>query len=502
MNAGDNSSRTPEVFSCGPSEIPGCIQRDSAISDRLVSVKRKEGCLSEGIIIIEDFYEHPYHVRELALRSRYANIEATDYPGFGSQLALSTPALRARFEEIIGARIVADNARFAWGSFRFVTAASGTRAIVHADAAVDWAIMIYLTPDAPASAGTGFYRHKVTGFTGPPTDREARALGYADASEFDDRVIRRDKRDLSKWELVQQVAPRFNRLVMFRGGEMYHAPLGGCGKDHRDARLAHIFFFNSVPLVQRWPHDQAVVNDDAAVIAPSGNLFDLVEVSKSIFGLSDDPGAFVLVPCSSIGLAQATAVGLVEEAVMSGEMFRTASELSDRGHGLHCLILAKLSHERAVLGHWIVDGWRLIREHGTALNLRHARLQGAQLAGAKLNLSDLSEADLRGADLRKSSLQHTRLTGALLAGANLSSATLSGANLTEADLCRTDLRHADLRNSICARTSFRGADVWNAYIGNVDFSEAFTDCVDFSRADMVVKSASERLGEHPRGIKA
>jgi len=62
-------------------------------------------------------------------------------------------------------------------------------------------------------------------------------------------VARRDMADLDKWELVRQVGPVYNRLVLFRGCEMYHAPLGGIGDSPRTARLTHNFFFNEARAV-------------------------------------------------------------------------------------------------------------------------------------------------------------------------------------------------------------------------------------------------------------
>jgi len=199
------------------------------------------------LIVVDDFYAHPDKVRAQALSSAYANIEETDYPGFASKMRLDAAMLRQRFGELIGAELNVDNARFTWGNFRFITEDTGSRSKVHADVAVDWAGMIYLTPDAPMRAGTGLFRHKETGLEAPPTNRQARALGFGNAQEFDDRVIRRDKADLSKWERTTEIEPRYNRLVLFRGSEFYHAPMGGVGHDPQTARLTHIFFFNEYP---------------------------------------------------------------------------------------------------------------------------------------------------------------------------------------------------------------------------------------------------------------
>ncbi|WP_019901246.1 pentapeptide repeat-containing protein [Salinispora arenicola] len=81
----------------------------------------------------------------------------------------------------------------------------------------------------------------------------------------------------------------------------------------------------------------------------------------------------------------------------------------------------------------VVDGARLIREHG-----RGADLQGADLQGADLERANLERADLESADLERANLR----------GANLKGADLRGANLDGADLQGAAMRGADLRGAI------------------------------------------------------
>lgn len=201
------------------------------------------------LIIVDDFYSKPDVVRRGALRSDYADIKATDYPGWQSRINLKADAIKRAFGDLIGADIYVDESRFTWGGFRFITAESGRSTKVHADTSIDWAAMVYLTPDAGTDTGTAFFRHRATGLEGPPTDRRARAMGHVDAAQFEDEVIRPDMGDLSKWEMTGHVAPVYNRLVLFRGCEFYHAPLGGQGNDRESARLTHNFFFNETPRV-------------------------------------------------------------------------------------------------------------------------------------------------------------------------------------------------------------------------------------------------------------
>ncbi|MFF2779589.1 DUF6445 family protein [Streptomyces sp. NPDC058052] len=198
------------------------------------------------LIVVDDFYADPDVVRAAALRSDFRSASRYNYPGWQSSKALSTDALQRAIEDIVGSPVHVDGDRLTWGGFRVITEETGRGSKVHADTAVDWAGMVYLTPGAPPSAGTGFFRHRETGFTRPPSDRVARSLGHADADAFEEGVARRDMADLDKWELVDRIAPVYNRLVLFRGCEFYHAPLGGLGDRPSNARITHNFFFNEI----------------------------------------------------------------------------------------------------------------------------------------------------------------------------------------------------------------------------------------------------------------
>jgi hypothetical protein len=203
------------------------------------------------VVIVDEFYADPDAVRAFALRSDFGSAGRYNYPGWQSVKALQSGALQGAFERLLNRPIEVDAERYTWGGFRIITEATGHLTKVHADQAVDWAALVYLTPDAPMTAGTGFFRHRATGLEAPPSDALARQLGYEDADDFELNVARRDMADLDAWELVGEVGPVYNRLVLFRGAELYHAPLGGWGSTPATARMTHNFFFNEAPASPR-----------------------------------------------------------------------------------------------------------------------------------------------------------------------------------------------------------------------------------------------------------
>lgn len=100
----------------------------------------------------------------------------------------------------------------------------------------------------------------------------------------------------------------------------------------------------------------------------------------------------------------------------------------------------------------LVDGARLVREHGSG-----ADLSGANLYGVNLSRADLSGANLFGADLSRAHLSGADLSEADLSEANLSGAYLYGARLSGADLSEVDLSGAYLSASQRARARDAGA---------------------------------------------
>lgn len=66
----------------------------------------------------------------------------------------------------------------------------------------------------------------------------------------------------------------------------------------------------------------------------------------------------------------------------------------------------------------LIDGERLLREHGSCADLRYADLQRTDLRGADLRGANLLGVDLRGANLHGANLHGANLLGANLHGAN------------------------------------------------------------------------------------
>lgn len=188
-----------------------------------------------NIIITDDFYINANEVREFALQQEF-KIRG-NFPGQRTVSFLNDDTKKT-IENIIKPHA----GEITWwgdeytGSFQYTTAAD--RTWIHTDYTSKWAGIVYLTPDAPHTSGTGLFRHKKTGLYQQPYNMD----GSIDTEK--EKEICNDYQDYTKWELFDVIGNRFNRLVLYRG-DFYHASLDYFGHDINTGRLFQLFFFST-----------------------------------------------------------------------------------------------------------------------------------------------------------------------------------------------------------------------------------------------------------------
>jgi hypothetical protein len=175
------------------------------------------------LLIIDNFYVNPDAVREYALKQSF---DVTgNYPGRRSKPYLPTElkdAIQYWMQPVGKITNWFENYGYT-GAFQIATAAD--RTWIHADHFNKWAGVCYLTPDAPLSAGTAIYKHKASG-------------------EYRRTEKDYEGRDYTKWDLVDRVGNKYNRLVLYRG-DLFHASLDYFGEHLLDGRLFQTFFFDT-----------------------------------------------------------------------------------------------------------------------------------------------------------------------------------------------------------------------------------------------------------------
>jgi len=185
-------------------------------------------------IIIDDFYKNPDDVRAFALAQDFNS--HGNYPG-----QRTTSFLAENVKNSIQDIIRPYGGEVTWwgddstGSFQYTLASD--RSWVHSDDTTDWAGVLYLTPDAPLSSGTGLFKHKETGL------RRWRNSEHPE-DVVNNAPVNIESQDMTKWEMVDVIGNFYNRLVIYRG-DLFHTSLDYFGQNKEDGRLFQVFFFNT-----------------------------------------------------------------------------------------------------------------------------------------------------------------------------------------------------------------------------------------------------------------
>lgn len=180
--------------------------------------------MKTNVIITDNFYSNPDGVRSWILQQEFKHYK---YPGLRTRSFLTEDTKNTIQSLLMNAGGIVTN----WnqedgltGSFELAT--STDRSWVHTDHYNTWAGVLYLTPDAPLSSGTGIFQYKKTGATV--------------ASQLESY----ESQDMTKWELCDIIANRYNRLVLYRS-EMFHTSLDYFGHDLQTGRLFQLFFITT-----------------------------------------------------------------------------------------------------------------------------------------------------------------------------------------------------------------------------------------------------------------
>ena len=181
--------------------------------------------MNKNIIVVDDVYDNVEEVREFALSQAFDQFG--NYPGARTANFLNE-GIQELIQFEIGEMVVDWHPMQYSGCFQ-ITTADSHKSWIHHDADNNWAGVIYLTPNAPITGGTGFFKSKIDGSlvsTGQNFSRD-------------------DVNDMSKWDKVVEVGNIYNRLVLFRGNQ-WHTSLEYFGDSLETGRLTQVFFFNTI----------------------------------------------------------------------------------------------------------------------------------------------------------------------------------------------------------------------------------------------------------------
>ena len=185
-------------------------------------------------LVIDNFYSEPYKIRDFVLGQDF-KIRG-NYPGKRT-LSFASENIKDTIQKYIypfAGKIIKfpmeKTEKNYNGAFQYTT--SRDRSWIHNDGWNDWAAVLYMTPNAPVSAGTGFYK-------------------YTDGTRYSTEVnedlkkeIGDHSQDFTKWTLVDKVGNVFNRMVIFNS-KQYHCSLDYFGTNKENSRLFQVFFFST-----------------------------------------------------------------------------------------------------------------------------------------------------------------------------------------------------------------------------------------------------------------
>ena len=216
--------------------VPGRPCRPSlARLDFSRGARRSSPPRDEDIVVVDGFWPDPWALRRFAVKSEFQ--PRLSPSGFAFHERPWSRSHTLRMAELAsracGARLLdcQCESRFV---FETMTDEKITRqrVWVHCDR---WFMVgvLYLVPDEIARGGTGFYRHRASGLS---------SVHHADARGLRTTVMADSTSD-EAWDTIEQVAIRFNRMVLFKP-HIFHQAAQYFGNDVHDARLYCIVAFD------------------------------------------------------------------------------------------------------------------------------------------------------------------------------------------------------------------------------------------------------------------
>ena len=181
--------------------------------------------MKTNLIVVDEFYNNVDDVRKFALSQQF---DVTgNYPGVRTQNFIND-STKQTIQNLVSESVSdwLDGPEGYSGAFQLTT--SEHKSWVHNDSYNNWAGVLYLTPDAPVSGGTGFFRSKIDGSL------------TSTSHDLGDGVYQ----NMSLWEKVGEVGNVYNRLILFRA-DQWHTSLDYFGDDLHNGRLTQVFFFKT-----------------------------------------------------------------------------------------------------------------------------------------------------------------------------------------------------------------------------------------------------------------
>jgi len=197
------------------------------------------------VVAVDNFYSDPDAVRAIALAQNY-NEDLRFYKGLRSDQRFLWPHLREEFGRLLGTPVTEWLGHNANGCFQQT---SHSDPLVWHHDSQSYAAAVYLTPDAPPSSGTSFWRDRTHGCRRRPDHPLERQRLGTDAAVAAAQSIVYDPYNIEhgdNWELMESIAGLYNRLVIWDAALFHSATSYAHFEADSDIprRLVQLFFFD------------------------------------------------------------------------------------------------------------------------------------------------------------------------------------------------------------------------------------------------------------------
>lgn len=201
----------------------------------------------KNIIVIDNFYENPYAVRNFALtKARYLSNEKLpkNFPGTESEQSFFSDEVVRKIEKAIGEEVLVNPAECSFGVFAKTFSNDERNRTIHVDSS-DWSAVLFLSKPADCRGGTVFYEDLETGWTEIPELTSLKKMGFPSVEHFKSEYLKKKSQQFNNWKISSRVAMKFNRMVLFRSGKLFHAAEGYFGETDDNCRLLQLFFLKT-----------------------------------------------------------------------------------------------------------------------------------------------------------------------------------------------------------------------------------------------------------------
>lgn len=189
------------------------------------------------ILTLDGFSPDPHRERELALEANYKTIEYNGLNYRGISFKDDSESIE-RLENILGQEFSSHEC-----FYRRYCSGEKNETYIHSDVLIGtYTGILFLNHEDECQGGTAFWKHKKFGWDRHPEKETLASQGLANTDWLWKQVYQ-DGFHEKRWDLLEVVPMRFNRLVLFQS-PLYHSRYPQDWPDAKTPRYIKVFFLH------------------------------------------------------------------------------------------------------------------------------------------------------------------------------------------------------------------------------------------------------------------